>query len=534
MKRTALKIAAIGTSLTVIVGTTVAVRGFFDRPGESALRFIPADAGAVITEDLVPAPSQVLAFEKIQNALDKSGVKPGHFNPIDAELNEYELSQVVGRYIGKSLAVAIYMGKPDATKEPNAAGASPLGDASGIGFVSLTDPAAADAALQKAWPATNAHDYHSVPDGRLARVADGYLEIATDPIYFSKVDAVKNGKVKSIASVAGFKAARAMAEPGANVKCFAKNTSSGVWSVVSGSVEDSGISVVFRGGKGAVSGNFVPIHVKPISPSTLQKIPSGAYAIFGIAGPGGLLGNFGAQLGSLGPSLASAFGGDTVIALYPSEKSPRAGIDLLLLLGANNGAKPHTAFKELREQAEAQLLGGQHIFGKPIKIGHASYYGPTDQISQMLKQGMKSPMEGVKAKVLLRDKTVAYATEGESLYFCTSSSLLKRAIATTDGSAPSIAHDASFKPFADGVASHSEILLAISASRIAEGIANTTTKDNEEAKQAKDAIRMATHNDAIVSVNIGAQRDGSFHGRMFIPMDYTRMSAMIKAAKGND
>src|SRR5262245_33572249 len=58
----------------VVLGGAVAFNRLFSRPGEAALRFVPADALVVGSADLTPAPSQTLVFKKIDDALTQAGL----------------------------------------------------------------------------------------------------------------------------------------------------------------------------------------------------------------------------------------------------------------------------------------------------------------------------------------------------------------------------------------------------------------------------------------------------------------------------
>jgi len=53
----------------------VALNRLLDRPGESALAFVPANALAAISLDLVPAPDQVLAFKSINEMISSAADK---------------------------------------------------------------------------------------------------------------------------------------------------------------------------------------------------------------------------------------------------------------------------------------------------------------------------------------------------------------------------------------------------------------------------------------------------------------------------
>ncbi len=70
-RRVGLKVA-FGLTLCASLGAAYAFRTIFARPGEAALRFIPADALMVGTLDLSPSPQQALAFKRIDDAMDRN------------------------------------------------------------------------------------------------------------------------------------------------------------------------------------------------------------------------------------------------------------------------------------------------------------------------------------------------------------------------------------------------------------------------------------------------------------------------------
>src|SRR5437660_8043500 len=61
-------------ALLLLVGATgsvLAYRHLFNRPGETAIQMIPADAMVVATLDTNPSPQQVVTFKRIEDALKR-------------------------------------------------------------------------------------------------------------------------------------------------------------------------------------------------------------------------------------------------------------------------------------------------------------------------------------------------------------------------------------------------------------------------------------------------------------------------------
>ncbi len=516
MGRTPLKLAAVGISLLAGLATTLAFRGFFDRPGEAAVGMMPADADAIVTVDLVPAPSQVVAFRNIEGALDRSGKESSLMTNLTSELGEPELGQAVGPYLGRSMALLVYMDQ--------AKGAKFVPD--GVAFISLNDKVAAEVGLRKKFkPVIEPTEvYYPLKDGRAVRVVDTYLEVATNPKYFAKLDAVRDGKEKSALTAPGLRTVRSLAEPAANIKAFWKND--GAWSLLTGSIDDSGVAIVVRGAK---TNGGKQVSFRPFSQSAITSVPSGPYALFGVSQLAQLTGDMTKQAGGLGDSLRSTFGGDTFIGLYPSERSPRAGLDLLIALHGANKATPPAGFKAIRKEIEKQFMDGQPLFDKPKKVGRATYYRLAPSLKGMFTKALKSSPKEINAKVMFSDKTIAYATIGQTLYLSTSDRLLKRCIATHEGTQPSLAVDGPFKPAGDAVKGGSQMLLDLSLPRMIEGIANSTTKGSTTAAQARDALKVVTHGEAIIDLHGGLNQDGSIHARVYVPIDYTKLAQLVGA-----
>ena len=339
MKRKTLKTTAVALSLLIGAASTVAVRGFFDRPGESALSLIPASAGAIITEDLVPAPNQLIAFRSIQKAVESAGITGASSNPIGAELGDPDLLKAVGPYMGRSMAVALFFKNPDPA--PN--GPTLFMNLPGVVFVSLKNPEAASTALLGVKTAAGATGLRVLSGGKLARVSDGYLEIATSQKVFSMVDDVKSGKTKSINSDQKFGTAKALVDSAANVKLYVQNTGTQAWAVVSGTVKDSGVQVVVRGTKGAMTGFPSASKITgatPLSVSLLQRIPSNPYLLFSVPKQAQSSDNFSSDLGPYHSLVTFRHSRATRSSVcIPPRKRPRQESMPWWFLGANNSAQ---------------------------------------------------------------------------------------------------------------------------------------------------------------------------------------------------
>jgi hypothetical protein len=515
MQRKHLRSAVVGVTLITGVATTLAVRAAFDRPGESALPLLPADAQAIITVDLIPAPSQMVAFSHAGQALEKAGGKGAVVAMIAKALKQPELGAAIAPYLGFSMAVATYELKADVKQLPQ-----------GIVLFSLTDSAATDAALGKIYKpvASKTGSYYPLNGGQAARVSDGYLELATSPTYFDKLDEIKAGSLPSVASVPTFKTAKSLSDPDANITLYIRN--SGAWSTISGSLEDSGLRFVFRGAKGTVSNVPALTKAKPLDRSTLRKVPSGAYMLVGLAQPSVLFGSMSQKGQPASDPFEGALSGDMVISLYPSTRSPFAGLDLLIMLDASNGAKPATALKKLVGSVGKQFTGGEALFDKPRHEGDALYY----HLAPSVGAGIKMASKATPASSMLGDMTIAYATEGETVYIGTSDRILKRAIAARNGKVASLVSDSIYKPAEEAVLSGSHFILDASLARAVEGIKHTPNS-GQQGKKAYEALSALMHGDDIVSVNAGLRPDGSLHGRIFVPIDYNKLADLVAKHK---
>src|SRR5476649_150128 len=135
-RRLALGLAVVTVVIVSLAGA-IALREVFARPGEAALRYVPADSIVVASIDLTPSPSQALAFKHIDDSLGRNGMgkylETSFLDLLDKSNATEGLKPLVLR--NGALCVTPSGSKPS--------------DQSVIGFLAVTDGPQANQILQK-------------------------------------------------------------------------------------------------------------------------------------------------------------------------------------------------------------------------------------------------------------------------------------------------------------------------------------------------------------------------------------------------
>jgi len=239
-RRWAVRIA-VATTLIASLSAAYAFKVFFARPGEAALRFVPADAQMVASIDLLPLawPSRDVQKDRRcdrRNGLDKFTDK----GLIDAMLKAPLADQLRPLTLRNA---AVFM-ESDPKNDHDMKFAL---------LLAVSDGPQVAAILKKNgapmyWKGTQ---YYKIPKGDLSlMVVDDVLVISDTPWIFGNVKQVSTGAAPAINFDAGFTAARAKAPDDANLMLFVspklitqapKEMGCQQWAVADLTIRDGGI-----------------------------------------------------------------------------------------------------------------------------------------------------------------------------------------------------------------------------------------------------------------------------------------------------
>ena len=535
-------------ALTAVAATTgfVAHR-ILDRPGESAFALVPANALGVASLDLVPAPDQVLAFKHIDETIAAAnGGKTDTSSLLEGMVSDPILKPMVDQ-IDRSVALA-YLPDPSTAKAEN-------GDV--VAFIALKDPTAFEQALRaKGKPEAVAGEKAYWIEGKglskmLVMVHDAYA-IASDKTWpLAAVEAVVKG-APAITSVPAFATARESALPSSNLLVLVNPDAfkdSGYktheWLVSSMAIREKGMEF-------AVSAQTDDPHaagsasIKPLGATFLDAMPRGAYGFWAVAQPGSIAALAGKDLDEpakdlkketdldLKADVLPALGGNMAIGFYPS-LGVDAGIDLLVSVDDTNGADPATLARKLEGILTKEIEKDKSIKGPwkvPVPAEGAEEYRLADHETNEMQKGARDAEKSFfRPFTLAKGKTVAWATVGNNVLLATSQDLLNKAVFArrNPSAAVGISGDTAFgenrKAAADG-----QFSLAISMSRLAEGMRNTIDPSHMSPEQATYYRKTLSLFDATtepLAMRSAIAPGGHYTGYTSIPLDWSKLPAFF-------
>lgn len=546
MRRRAFSYGLFALAATAAAGGFV-VNRFLDRPAESALALVPANATAVLSLDLVPAPDQVLAFKSIDDMIAKAPGDVPRGALIGAILHEVagEPSlKPVADQVDRSIALAML------PKD----GAKDLTDGEGVALMPLKDPQAIAAWLRtKGKPETaEGVAITRVSTGHMGDVRfslEGSTLIASSEAWaVARVVKVARGEAKSLVADPAFVAARQKALPSANLLVLASPAlvKGDDWLCGSMTIRDTGIEM-------AVSGQTTDQEIMkagslaPLGSDVLAALPRGAYGFFAVAQPGPAVALAGEALDEpskeikketdldLKSDVLPALGGNVAVGFYPSF-GPDAGIDLLVSLDDANGADPASLARKLERILEDKMQED----GKPeneewkVKVpadgADVSRLAdePTEELRKALTDAEKSFFRPL---TLARGKTIAWAMVGRSVLMATSQGLLDRAVAARQHPSATIGltGDAALgaRP---GAAADGQFSLAFSMKRLVEGIRNTIDPSHmspETAAIYRKSLSLYDNVTEPFALRANMAADGRYRGYLSVPFDWTKLPTFV-------
>lgn len=530
---------------TAVVGGLAAHR-LLDRPGESALAFVPASAKGVAVLDLVPAPDQVLAFKHIEETIAAANggksAEPGELLASMVPKTIKPLAESVDRS-----AAFVWLAPADGKDKKG------FDDADGVAILALKDPDAFLVKLKQIGkPAREGEtDYFRVAPDKTGTgcvmVHDRYAIVTDKAWCLDRIGRVIRGQDPSLASDSAFAAVRGKALPSANLQVFVspKVSEGDDWTVASMAIRETGLDVASSGQtndpqvrKGGT--------LQPLGHNLLDALPRGAYGFVAMAQPGPAVALAGDALDDpakefqketeldLRQDVLPALGGDVVVAFYPS-MAPNTGLDLLVSVDGANGADPATLARKLEKSLDGEIAKENH--GEAWKVATAAAGVPASRLADEPTNEMQKEFRGAERSffrplTLSRGKTVAWATVNDTVLLASSQDLLDRAVAarqkpsTTLGLSGDSALGASPASAGDG-----QFAFAMSMSRLAEGLRNTIDPSHmspETATTYRRALGLFDATTEPLAIRASMAPDGHYRAFASIPMDWAKLPGLIK------
>ncbi len=556
---------ALGGVVFVSLTGAYALRSFFARPGEGALQYVPADSLLVASIDLVPSPTQALAFKRIDDSLDRNTFDHLFEKSILELIDHSKSAEALRPLILRSGAVCM----TNNAENPNSQ--------DGILFLAVKDGKEALQILQKnAYPKFyKGLKYFKTGKGSmLVMVMDDFLVLSDKPQQFARVLAVKNGEAKAITSVPEFEEGRHAIAEDSNLVLYvspkivasvAKGSEDKMslpeWATIGLSIRDGGLgmSMATKMDPSKNAGFQAMSQIAPVRTDLFQVLPSGSYGMMVLSNPseyfnamksgwkdGKELDKTIAQMEdsvqkgiglSIQKDLIPALKGDAVAAVYPSQDGAPAGVDLLMIVDDSNGANPADAVDRFQSFVEAQVAkegNSPKLFVEQKMVGGREFK-VNDKVETDMRKSIGNGMspDSVRKDILVGKKTVVFAMVGKAVIASTSQDLLDKAVASYTSKTNGLNGDpklgASEKTMLDG----SQSFAVFSLSRIAEGIKNTmvTSKMSADDKKLFDGVISAFEslNDPLY-LKGKASPDGLSTGGVFIPLDYDKLIDIIGGA----
>lgn len=560
-RRVAARVALSAGLLASIAGV-YAFRSLTARPGEGALRLIPANALAVASIDLTPSASQTLAFKRIDDALSRNGMDGLQKSILDMFESGASGVDELRPLILRSGAAAALPG-PDGSSEK----------ATGVVILALSDGKAAQAILAK-----NGGDryfkgvrYYRLKNGHSnMMVVDDLLLVGETPEALMAVRQVQQGGAPSIANDQAFLGARSHVADDANIMLFASpamlndvsksagpaKTLDGMakdWMSTGIAIRDGGIGISYSGAidtqrnpEFARLGNTISLR-----PDLFHVLPAGAYGAFAFSD----LTNY---FDSLRPTLTKdkdaaksiaemedslqkevgldfekdvlpAFKGNIVTAAYPGPGG--AGVDALIVMDDSNDANPANAAERFQSWVRRQMEKEGNQQG-PLwterSAGNVRFFKLTDKNEADMRKSMGQGMDesSLNKQALVGAKTVAWAIVGKAVFASTSQELLDRAVANYQTPNAGLDTDPKFASHEKEVLDGSQEVFVFSLSRIAEGVRKTVKTDKMDGDSRKifDSVVAAFEKlEDPLTLRARIQPDGRISGGVFIPLDYDKV-----------
>ena len=463
----------------VVAGGAVGYKVLFDRPGELAIGFLPADAQLIITVDLSPSPGQAQTFKAIGDALKREGLLDELEKGIAEAADQNELVRELRPHIKTSFAIGAW--GIEHGQEPKYAAI----------LIAVGNPGAVSSSLSKHLRAyrLDGENAFVIDKNTTATVLGSYLVLAPNEESVRRVIAVKAGKSPSAADLAAYQEARKALPDDANAMLFVSNSllreagkeaerelrganpfrHSG-WFAAGLTVRSEGLLCSVRAPFNAEEVREIkPLAELPVlSLDSLGLLPRGAYGLAALSQPAAIydmirnfalakpeskremedgLAKFRAETGfDLEQDVVPAFRGEFTVALYPSQVPGSDEPEALFIADGANSADPSTFIEKLRAAINAGRFDKE---GLRARFSSQPYGNTTIHLLDV--------SDDPNAK----GKTPCYAVLGKSVVASTSLTLLKQVVDTQGSAERALRSDPRFKRMADrGLAASRFTLMA--------------------------------------------------------------------------
>ncbi len=455
-------------AIAAVVGAgAVGYKVLFDRPGELAIGFMPADAQAIITVDLSPSPAQAQTFKAIGDALKQEGLLDELEKEIAEAAAQNELVREIRPHIKNSFAVGVW--GIEEGKEPKYAAL----------LMAVGNPGAVSSSLEKHLRGyrLEGEQAYVIDKKSTAAVLGNYLIISPNEESMRRVIAVKAGKSPSAADLAAYQEARKALPDDANAMLFVSNSLlreagkeaerelKGANPFRHNGWFAAGLAIRNEGLLCSVRAPFSADEVKEMQPlanlpvlslDSLGLLPRGAYGLAALSQPAALydtlrnfalakpeskremeegLAKFRSETGfDLEKDVVPAFRGEFTVALYPSQVPGNDDPDALFIADDANGADPATFIEKLRLAIDS----GRFDKGGPKARFSSQPYGTTT-----------IHLLDVSGDPNAKGKTPCYAILGKTVVASTSLTLLKQVVDSSGSDANALRSDPRFKRMVD-------------------------------------------------------------------------------------
>ncbi|MEZ0326395.1 MAG: DUF3352 domain-containing protein [Fimbriimonas sp.] len=562
---------AFGVTLFASLGVAYAFKTIFARPGEAALRFVPADAMMVGTLDLSPSPAQALAFKHIDDAMDRNGMNRFvETSVLDIFSKKSAATDLLRPLVQRSGAIALL---------PYKTANGETGGTSGLALIALSSGTEAEAILKKYGKPTffrGTKGYTLPGDKSTMMVMDDVLVLGEKPYSLHAARMVRDGQTPGILSSEEFQTARQHVSSDANVMMFCSPKllgDTGVAALKDAKASWLGAGLAIRdGGVGlSVWNRFDPNSVKGLAEfgqtqairrDLFGVLPTGAYGMFAISQPGNYFEMFERSMGQekdgqqmiadmskgmheaigvdLHKDLVAGLKGNAVIAAYPAADGAPEGAEALLVIDDLNGSDPAAVVDRFQAYVDEQMAkeGGTEKIWVETKSGDNRMFRIADKMQDEMRKGIGEGMDerSVKKEVLVGKKTIAWAMVGKAVIASTNEALLARAVDSFKNRTSTLSSDARFIKSDSEVMDGSQVLAVFNLGRIAEGVKNTisTEKMDKDGAEMFNTVLSAFANltdPFYLKAKVGA--DGEVASGAFIPLDYDKVFDFIgKEMKG--
>lgn len=520
MKRVT-QLALFGTLSAVTVAGYWGANVVFDRPGERALKYVPAETTFLFVIDLSPTPSQLLTFKNLESKLGADSWKqPFAFWRQDSKYNP-AVSKLVTQYMGRG---GVFMRRGEYGK-----GRMFLLSMNDIeGFQKKMDKILSPSQYKgiKTYPIKDSKD--------VLGILGDYLVYTDDKELLVKSAEVGSDRSKSILAKPQFMTHMANKPDQTNFSGFFKQyLGDGGWAAMHGGFTETGIKIVSNGwmDPNKEIGKRLSA-ILPFDSTISQRIPAGSYLSFIVSNLGDLMGPqpaLEANSAFENPADADWLKTRAMVSIYPADQANTTGFDVLAIMDDSEGANPaamlldgaKTMAKAMTdENAPSDALESKEYRGAKITQFRAEY---SEALAESLFGGLRESVvdgnpkmkDAVKWDLVTGGKSFCMAEIGKVGIVSTSDALLQKAIDSyLDKSG-----DASWTV-------GNQVGLKIDFNRLATGVSNMVNLAKMESKvrtPMEKIIEMLRSRPESMTLTGQMKPSGDFRVEMFLPLDYSKL-----------